>query len=116
MAIGYGSLMTEGPPDLTPQELLERIVQLESRFAYIDRQKAEIKALKAEVADLGAAFKSNVADGTDHFKSIYQYLAEIHEQLWPLVRKVFPGSATTQTQIATIMKSAGRPWDEKKPN
>ena len=108
--------MTEHPDDYPiRQELLEKILQLEGRIARLEKQQVRTKSLQAQLADLGSAFKLNVTDNSDHIQAIYQYLADIHDQLWPLVRKVFPGSAKTQNQIAGVMKSAGRSWDEKKP-
>lgn len=107
--------MIETPRDYpNSQELLEKIIQLEGKTARLEKQQVEMESLKAQIADIGAAFRSNVTHNSDHFQSIYQYLADIHDQLWPLVHKVFPGSAKTQDQIAEAIRTAGRSWDEKK--
>jgi hypothetical protein len=104
----------ESAKNPTTDELLKRIVQLEGMAALVKKQQADINSLKAKLADLGAAFKAEVDNTSDHFKSVYQYIADIHDQLWPLVRKVFPDSAATQKQIKQIIRNGGRSWDDKK--
>jgi hypothetical protein len=99
--------MTERPDSPTTDELLKRIVQLEGMAALVKKQQAEINSLKATIADLGGAFKSHVTKTATNLKNI-------HDQLWPMVHKVFPGSAKTQQQIAAVMRNGGRSWDDKK--
>ena len=106
----YGPPMSAPPKDSTSGQVDE------GQAVRIEKLQADIELLKAQMADLGAAFKSNVTHNSDHFKSIYQYLADIHDQLlWPLVHKVFPGSAATQSQIATAIKSGGKSCKEGEP-
>jgi hypothetical protein len=104
----------DSPTSPTTNELLMRIVQLEGMAVLVKKQQADITSLKAKLADLGTAFKAEVDNTSDHFKSVYRYIADIHDQLWPLVRKVFPGSAATQKQIKHIIRNGGRSWDDKK--
>jgi hypothetical protein len=99
--------MTERPDSPTTDELLKRIVQLEGMSALVKKQQAEMNSLKATIADLGGAFKSHVTNTANNLKNI-------HDQLWPLVHKVFPGAAKTQQQIAAVMRNGGRSWDDKK--
>lgn len=105
--------MTDLPDHLTLSELHERIIGLEREACFLKKQ---ISTLNATLADLGGAFKAEVDNTSDHFKSVYQYLADIHDQLWPLVRKVFPGSAAAQQQIKQIIRNGGRSWDDKRPH
>lgn len=69
--------------------------------------RAEIKALRAEVADIRAALKSESADNTKHFNAIYRYLADMRDHLMPVVHKVFPGFTDTRKQIDAFMERYG---------
>jgi uncharacterized coiled-coil protein SlyX len=69
---------------LTPQELHERIIQLESRLAFIE--KRQIRSLKEQIGDLQHAVG---------FIS--------HDMLWPIIDKVLPSNLKTQEQIAAIL-------------
>jgi hypothetical protein len=126
--------MTEPPDDLTPGELLERIIGLERENLFLKQHfrkiQIEVHSLRAELTDLGKAFKAEVDDVTSEFKHdraefkhVYKYLTDVHQhltgiydQLWPLVHKVFPCSIKTQKQIAMIVRNGGRSWDDKKPS
>lgn len=99
--------MDDRPEEPSTKALLERIIQLEGMGALVRKQQAEINSLKAIITDLGGAFKSHVTDTANNLKNV-------HDQLWPLVHKVFPGSAKTQQQIATTIRNGGRSWDDKK--
>ncbi|MBV9203056.1 MAG: hypothetical protein JOY83_25610 [Alphaproteobacteria bacterium] len=103
-------MMFEPGKEPSPNELLERIVRLEAKVAQLGHAQAKTATTTAK---LTKDFQSEVNSTTDHFKSIYQYLADIHDQLWPLVHKVFPGSTKTQNQIANIIRNGGRSWDDK---
>jgi hypothetical protein len=106
--------MSATPPnEPTIDELLERISRLEAQVALQARRQS---GTEAEVRDLGEGFKSNVTHNSDHFQSIYKYLADIHTELWPLVHKVFPDRAKTQDQIANIIRNGSRAWDDKNPH
>jgi hypothetical protein len=115
----YGFRMTEISEDLTSTELQARIIDLERDNLFLNKQlcqtRKELNTLKAEVADLGRAFKTEVSNVTAEFKHdrselkrIYRFLGDIHDQLWPLVHKVFPGSLATQRQIAAVKRGGGR--------
>ena len=110
------------PPSI--QDLVKRITSLEQYNASL---KGELRQARAELADLGAAFKLEVTQVTAEFgqdrtelkhiykylSDIHRYLADIHDQLGPLMNKVFPGRAETQRQITAIMRNGGRSWDDK---
>ncbi len=85
--------MVKPNEDPSLNELLDRIVRLENRTA---RLQAEVSPLKAQIADLCEGFKFQVDSTRDH-------VIEIHDILWPLVKKVFPGFARTTKQIDAIM-------------
>jgi DNA-binding FrmR family transcriptional regulator len=92
--------MLESRRDPSPNELLKRIVQLEGKLAAVQRQlKSDVPSMKAQVADLLEAFKYQVDATTNN-------IIEIHDLLWPLVRKVFPGFMRTKKQIDAIMLPA----------
>jgi predicted nucleic acid-binding Zn-ribbon protein len=93
------------------QELMERIGRLESELA---ATRGELTPLKAKLDDLGSAFDMEVKSTSSHFQSVYQYIRDIHVQLWPLVHKVFPGSRETQRQIVSVIKSGAGASDRKK--
>jgi hypothetical protein len=101
--------MSEPHNELTTTELLKRIVQLEGMAALVKNQQREINSLKATIADLGGAFKNHVTNTATNLKYV-------HDQLKPLVHKVFPGAAKTQQQITAVMRNGGRSWDDKKSN
>jgi hypothetical protein len=103
-------------PSLT--ELHERIIGLQRENSFLknqlDQTRGELGTLKAELADLGGAFKAEVTNVTTEFKHVHRFLGDIHDQLWPLVHKVFPGSLATQQQIADIKRNGGRSPDDSK--
>jgi hypothetical protein len=112
--------------DPSLQELLDRMVQLECKLSALQsaltkRFDGQLAPVKAKLDDLGNSFELEIKDTSAHFKAVYGHVRDIHErlrgiheQLWPLVHKVFPGSDKTQRQIAAIVKTAGRSWEEKK--
>jgi hypothetical protein len=85
--------MVKPHEDPSLNELLDRIVRLENRTA---RLQAEVSPMKTQIADLYEGFKFQVDSTRDH-------VIEIHDVLWPLVQKVFPGFARTKKQIDAIM-------------
>ena len=96
------------PDHPTLPELHEMIVGLARDNSILKKQlsqaRNELKTLRAEVADLGKAFKYEVTNVTKEFKHVHRFLIDIFDQLRPLVHKVFPGSLATQRQIAAIIK------------
>jgi hypothetical protein len=74
----------------------------------IEKLQAEIAELKDVVADLRRAFERNSDNTTDHVKSIYQYITDIHEYLMPVVHRVFPGVVRDNKQIDAFVKGRGR--------
>ena len=118
--IDYTAAMSEPPPnEPSTKELLERIIRLETQLAQLSRRQSQTEG---EIRDLGEGFKAEVTDTTKHinslndeFRNVFQYIADIHTELWPLVHKVFPDRAKTQDQIANIRRNGGRSWDDKKP-
>ena len=77
--------------------------------AEIQKLRAEIAELKSSVTDLRRAHDMNADDTTDHIKSIYQFIADIHDYLMPTVRKVFPGFAEDKKRIDTFMLGRSSP-------
>jgi len=102
-------------------ELLERIVQLEKQATSFRQHQAacfkqhqlDIEYLKAELLDLGKAFRSHVTHTSDDFKYLCQHIADIHDRLVPLVHKLFPESAKTYRQIDEILEGGSKSRGEK---
>ncbi len=109
--------MTEPLENLSLTELHERLIGLQRENSFLKKHlgqtRSELSALKTEVADLGRAFKHEVTNVTAEFKHFHRFLGDIHEQLWPLVHKVFPGSLATQQQIAAIKRNGGISPDDQ---
>src|SRR5271157_1237896 len=94
--------MSELRKDLSLAELLERIVQLEGHVSLINEKLADLQgALKLEAENTTEHINSLY----DHVESVYQFLADIHDLLWPLVHKEFPGFTESWKQWKTIMKA-----------
>lgn len=70
--------------------------------------RQEIAELRARIDDLTKAQNIDreglLAANKDTYQSCYQFIAEIHDYLWPLVHKVFPEYAKGQKQIDAFMK------------
>jgi hypothetical protein len=98
--------MSELQQNPSTAELCEKIARLEKRL------DSEIDPLKERIMDLREALESEVTNTTEHvnalyghIKSIYQFLTEIHDLLWPLVHKMFPGFTETWKQWDSILKN-----------
>jgi hypothetical protein len=82
--------------------------------------RQEIAELRARIDDLVKAQNIDrehfISANKDTYQSCYQYIADIHDYLWPLIHKVFPQYAEGQKQIDAFMKGR-RPIDgeEKRP-
>jgi hypothetical protein len=105
--------MSELRPDPTPQQLFDRILRLEAEVARlklteISALKAENESIKTAIHGLWEALKSEVANTTEHFGDIRDYL-------WPLVHKVFPRVADDHLKIARIIKPGGAADGGKPP-
>lgn len=81
----------------------------------IDALKKEIEALRAEIADVRDALKSETTNTTQHVNAIYRYVADIHDYLMPVVHKVFPGYVAAKKQIDAFMERYGASASTKKP-
>jgi hypothetical protein len=79
--------MVKPGKDPSLNELLDRIVRLENQTA----------KLRAQVTDLGRAFQTLTKAHGDE-------IDELHDLVWPVLHKVFPGFAADQKQIAAIIK------------
>lgn len=93
--------MSELHTDPSPNELLERMVQIESRLCRLyeqlsQRLEAEIETRKAETADLLQASKL-------HDQYLSDDILEIHGLLWPLLEKVMPEFTKDQARLDAIM-------------
>jgi hypothetical protein len=77
--------------------------------------RQELEALRLQVADLAAAQNNDRTEAikainaandavTEVHTDMCQYIAEIHDVLWPIVHKNFPEFAKTQQQIDAIIK------------
>lgn len=76
--------------------------------------KKEVRELRASIADIRRAFELDSDNTTGHIKSIYQYIADIHDYLMPVVHKVFPGFTEDKKQIDAFMRGRGPPSNGKK--
>jgi hypothetical protein len=73
----------------------------------IEQLRAEVRELKASLADVRHALESDSA--TDHIKTLYQYIADIHDYLMPVVNRTFPGFAADKERIEAFMQGRLRP-------
>lgn len=69
--------------------------------------REEVAALRARVEDLHGALKAEAESTTEHFQSVYRFIADIHDYLMPVVRKVFPGYSAAKKQIDEFMERYG---------
>ena len=67
----------------------------------------EVAKLRAEVADIRQAIECESTNSTEHFQSVYRFIADIHDYLMPVVRKVFPGYSAAKKQIDEFMEHYG---------
>jgi hypothetical protein len=75
----------------------------------IQKLRTEIAELKNSVAELERALDLDSDSTTHHIKALYQYVADIHDYLMPMVHKVFPGFTQDKKQIDAFMKGRGNP-------
>ena len=74
--------------------------------AEISALRKEIAALRKEVADVQDALNCESANVAEHFAVLYRFIAELHEYLMPVVRKMFP-TYTGKKYIDEFMVSYG---------
>lgn len=78
--------------------------------------KEEIESLRWQMASLKATQDEDrrqaIKLSKEIYQSTYQFIADIHDYLWPVVHKLFPKYAESQKQIDAFMKSR-LPVDEK---
>jgi hypothetical protein len=98
--------MVKPNEDPSINELLNRIVRLENRTA----------RLQAQVADLMAASKVQVEAYKYQVDSTADHIIEIHDLLWPLVHRVFPGFAKAKKQIDAIVNLPPSSDPKSRPN
>ena len=98
--------MVKPHEDPSPNELLDRIVRLENRTA----------RLQAQVSDLMAAAKVQVEAYKYQTDSTADHIIEIHDLLWPLVHRVFPGFARAKKQIDAIVNLPRSSDSRSRPN
>jgi hypothetical protein len=92
--------MSELRKDPTPQQLFDRIIRLEAENS---RLKKDLSAISSRVDEINNAFCREVANTTLHIKDIHGLFKEIHDYLWPLVHKIFPGWAQDKKAIDEII-------------
>ena len=73
----------------------------------ITELRKEVAKLRAEVADIRQAIECEATNSTEHFQSVYRFIADIHDYLMPVVRKVFPGYGAAKKQIDEFMERYG---------
>ena len=89
--------MTGKSWDPSPNELLERIVQLESKFLNrITKLEAENARLKAQIADVQKALDVFMAGTVSE-------LAFINDALWPVVHKIFPQYTEMKNRMDAVV-------------
>jgi hypothetical protein len=77
--------------------------------AGVEALRERVKLLAAEIADLKRAFKIELDSNLEHAEATYQYIADIHDYLMPVVRKVFPGYAAAEKQIDHFLGGRKKP-------
>lgn len=75
----------------------------------------QVATLQKQVADLQRDLVRESRDTTAHIDKIYQRIVDIHEYLWPLVRKVFPNYAKDLRTIGRLTKRGGSGADDGRP-
>lgn len=80
--------------------------------------RQEIECLRAQLVDLRAAQDNDRAEAIkfilDVEKSIHQYIADIHDYLWPVIHKLFPTFAESKKQIDAFMKGRSAAGGDKR--
>jgi hypothetical protein len=66
--------------------------------------RAEVKLLRAEVADVRNALKFESDSTTGFINKIYQAISDIDDRLYPVLHKVFPDLAPMQAAVDDCMK------------
>lgn len=66
--------------------------------------RKEIEALRAEVADVSAAIKSESSNTTQHINAIYRYIGDMHDYVMPILHKVFPNYAEAKKEVDTFIE------------
>jgi hypothetical protein len=74
----------------------------------------QVAALQRQVADLQRNLVRESRNTTAHINKIYERIIDIHEYLWPLVRKVFPNYSKDLRAIVRLTKRRGPDIDEGK--
>ncbi len=74
----------------------------------LNKIKGEISSLKTQIASIHAMMKKESDSTTRHIEYIYKYLSDIHDFLWPVVRKVFPNYAKDRKRIDAITRPVRR--------
>lgn len=77
--------------------------------AAVEALRERVELLAAEIADLKRAFKIELDSNLEHAEATYQYIADIHDYLMPVVRKVFPGYAAAEKQIDRFLGGQKKP-------
>jgi hypothetical protein len=69
--------------------------------------RQELTALREQFADLRAAQHNDRDQAIKAIKELYtemyQYVADIHDYLWPVVHKIFPEFAESKKQIDAFL-------------
>ena len=95
--------MNKWRQNLSPEQLHERIARLEIELT---RLKAEvIPQLEAKNAALDREFMEFVKIVEGHIGSATEAMADIHTALWPVVYRVFPGTAEADGAIQKILEA-----------
>jgi predicted nucleic acid-binding Zn-ribbon protein len=71
---------------------------------HIKDMQRQIADLQKQVADLRRDLGRESQDTTTHIKKIHQYIVDINDYLWPVVRKVFPNYAKDLRAIDRFTK------------
>lgn len=87
----------------------------EEKIAALEKEVAD---LKAQVADLSTTQDRDFEEVNklikDVYTNAYQYIADIHDYLWPVIHKLFPNFAESQKQIDAFMKGRSAAGQVKK--
>jgi hypothetical protein len=80
--------------------------------------RKEIDFLKTQIADLKATQDKDFEEVNrlirDVYTNSYQYIADIHDYLWPVIHKLFPKYAESQKQIDAFMKRRSAAGGDKR--